>query len=114
MANELIYRTDIYNAVYNFLMKYLADEKVPSELIHGILKTINETPSTFWNPCTDEDNIPPKGTEVLVSLEYPNGSKEIAFGENWGEQKDGNEAFWGGQNELVRAWAKVPEFYEGS
>lgn len=112
MANDLLYRTDIYNAVYKVIIDHLATEETPSGLIHDILKAINETPSTFWHPCDDENNVPPKGEEVLVSLEYPNGRKEIAFGEHWGENRNGDIAYWGGQNELVKAWARVPEFYE--
>ena len=113
MANDLLYRTDIYNAIYGVIMNYLGqDIEIPNGLIHDVLKTINEATSTFWNPCTDEDNVPPKGEEVLVSLEYPNGKKEIAFGEYWGENRNGDLAYWGGQNELVKAWARVPEFYE--
>lgn len=113
MESEIIYKTDIYNAVYNVLMAHLADEEVPSGVIHDVLKTINEVPSTFWNPCTDEENVPPKGEEVLVSIELPNGHKEVAFGENWGENMNGDVAYWGGQNGIVRAWARVPDFYEG-
>ena len=113
MESEIIYKTDIYNAVYNVLMAHLANEEVPSGVIHDVLKTINEAPSTFWHPCTDEENIPPKGEEVLVSIEMPNGHKEVAFGENWGENMNGDVAYWGGQNGIVRAWARVPDFYEG-
>ncbi len=112
MANNLLYRSDIYNAIYKVLMSYLGNEDIPNGLVHDILKTINEAPSTFWNPCTDEENVPPKGEEVLVSIELPNGHKEIAFGEHWGENRNGDLAYWGGQNETVKAWAKVPDFYE--
>ena len=77
MANDLLYRTDIYNAIYKVLMNYLGDEDIPNGLVHDILKAVNETPSTFWNPCTDEENVPPKGEEVIVSLEYPNGKMNI-------------------------------------
>lgn len=51
MANEIVYRTDIYNAVYAVLMNHLANEEVPSGVIHDVLKTINETPSTFSLPA---------------------------------------------------------------
>lgn len=112
MANEILYRTDVYNAVYAVLMSHLADEDIPTGVIHDVLKTINETPSTFWHPCNDEENVPPKGEEVIVSLEYPNGKKEIAFGEHWGENRNGDLAYWGGQNELVKAWAEIPMPYE--
>lgn len=112
MANELLYRTDIYNAIYKVLMNYLGDKDIPNGLVHDILKAVNEAPSTFWNPCTDEENVPPKGEEVLVSLEYPNGNKEVAFSEHWGENRNGDLAYWGGHNETVKAWAKVPDFYE--
>lgn len=114
MANEndLFYRLDIYNAIYKILMEYLAQQEIPSGLIHNILKTINEMPSTFWNPCTDEDGVSPKGEEVLVSLAYPNGKTEVAFGAHYGDNIDQNIAFWGGQNGLVKAWAKVPEAYK--
>ena len=112
MESEIVYKTDIYNAVYNVLMAHLADEEVPSGVIHDVLKTINEAPSTFWHPCTDEENLPPKGEEVLVSIELPNGHKEVAFGENWGENMNGDIAHWGGQNGIVKAWARIPDFYE--
>ena len=38
MESEIIYKTDIYNAVYNVLMAHLADEEVPSGVIHDVLK----------------------------------------------------------------------------
>lgn len=112
MTNDLLYRTDIYNAIYGVIMGHLANKEIPSELIHDILKTINETPSTYWHPCTDEENVPPKNEEVLVTLKYPNGKTEVAFGEHWGENRNGDIAYWGGQNELVVAWGEVPSAYE--
>lgn len=30
MANDLLYRTDIYNAIYGVIMEHLADKKIPS------------------------------------------------------------------------------------
>lgn len=113
MANDLLYRSEVYNAVYNVLMQYLAEENIPKDLFHDILKTITGMPSTYWHPCDDENNVPPKNEEVLVTLKYPNGKTEVAFGEHWGENRNGDIAYWGGQNELVVAWGEVPSAYEG-
>lgn len=112
-SNDLLYRQDIYNAIYNVIMGHLADKQIPSDLIHDILKTINEAQSTYWHPCDDNNNVPPKDEEVLVSLEYPNGKKEVAFSSHCGDNRNASLAFWGGYNGLVKAWGEVPTSYDG-
>ena len=109
--SDLFYRDDIYKEVKKTLDEFAYHTKIPNGLYGKIMRSIENAKSSFWNPCTNEDNVPQKGEEVLVSLEYPNGKKEIAFCENYGYDIDTSVAFWGGQNNLVRAWAKMPEPY---
>lgn len=110
--NDLVYRDDIYKAVKKELDDIADYVKIPHGIYGKVLRAIEGAPSTFWNPCDDENNVPPTGEEVLVTLVYPNSRKEVAFGEHWGENRNGDVAFWGGQNELVKAWAKTPSPYE--
>lgn len=113
MANDLYYKKDIYNAVKKELDDYAYYSNIPNGLYSKILTAIENAKSSYWHPCTDEKNIPPKGQEVLVTLKYPNRKTEIAFGENYGHDRNGDIAYWGGQNELVVAWGEVPSAYEG-
>ena len=109
---ELIYRKDIYEPLKEELDELFEHNEISNLAKAIILNLVAKASSSFWNPCTNEENVPQKGQEVLVSLEYPNGKKEIAFGEHCGENRNGDLAYWGGQNELVKAWARVPDFYE--
>lgn len=114
---NLVYREDIVNEFRRCFEELrnaglFADHESLEKVMGAIINRVNTAPSSYWHPCTDEDNVPPKGEEVLVTLEYPNGRKEVAFGENWGHDINGDIAFWGGQNELVRAWGEVPSAYE--
>lgn len=109
--NELVYRNDIYKDVKKTLDEFAYYSKIPNGLYGKILRAIENTQSTFWHPCTISENLPPVNEEVLVSLEHRNGKKEIAFGSYWGDNQDPAIAYWGGMNETIRAWAKMPEPY---
>lgn len=110
---DLVYRDDIYNSVKNALDDFAYHSNIPNRLYSTILSAVRNAPSTFWHQCTETENVPPLKEEVLVSLEHRNGKKEVAFAEYWGDNIDQNVAYWGGMNEDIRAWAKVPDFYEG-
>ena len=116
--NNLVYRGDILKAVSDDLKKFIETNPIyhkstAFKVLKLMVNDIKTAPSSYWHPCDDENNVPPTGEEVLVTLEYPNGKKEIAFGEHWGENMNANIARWGGQNGLVMAWARKPKPYEG-
>ena len=122
-GDDLLYRSDIVKSVSKMLEKLNNDNilfglifpntEVGCEFIQKLFDTIEGAQSSYWHPCTDEENIPDKEKEVLVTLKYPNGKTEVAFGSNWGRNVNGDIAYWGGQNGLVVAWGEKPKAYEG-
>jgi len=60
-----------------------------------------------WVPCTER--LPRGGSQVLICLEYPDGSQEVSLGEYWGKAK-GIEHGWGGfgGNGIVTHWMPLP------
>ena len=57
-----------------------------------------------WIPCAER--LPYGGEQVLICLEYPDGSKEVSLGEYWDK---GNG--WGGfgGNGVVTHWMYLPQ-----
>ena len=59
-----------------------------------------------WIPCAER--LPNGGEQVLICLEYPDGSKEVTLGEHWDKA---NENGWGGfgGNGVVTHWMYLPQ-----
>ena len=115
MTNSITWSTLMENAAFAIeslqndfdrAMDYVKKwEAIANETKDLLLKEHEKVPK--WVSCSEI--LPLGGSQVLICLKYPDGSKEVSLGEYW-DKAEGIEHGWGGfgGNGVVTHWTYLP------